>query len=75
MIKYLYRYSYITEKDGRAFVHKSLEEDYPAVYNLLLNYQMSTLVDKYTDMIDKGHFEAYRDDEGKLKYRMVDEVE
>lgn len=68
-------YGYIMDKDGSTFVDKKLADDYPAVYKLLYDYKMSTLAKKYTDMIKEGKFEAYRDDDGKLKYRMDDDIE
>lgn len=75
IIKHLNMYGYIMDKDGSTFVDKKLADDYPAVYKLLYDYKMSTLAKKYTDMIKEGKFEAYRDDDGKLKYRMDDDIE
>lgn len=75
IIKYLYRYGYVKDVDGETFIDQKLNEDYPEVFQLLYNYQMSSMVDKYTEMIDQGKFHAYRDDDDNLKYRMDDDVE
>jgi len=75
IMKNLYRYGYAIELDGEVFIDKKLNQDYPALFHLLYNYKMSQMTEKYTDMISEGKFEAYRDGEGKLKYRMVDESE
>lgn len=75
IIKYLYRYGYVAEIDGATFIDKKLYEDYPSVYELLYNYKMSGLVQKYSQKISEGKFEAYRDENGELKYRMDDDIE
>lgn len=75
IIKYVTRYGYAKEEDGSMFIEPKLFEDYPAVFILLGNYMISQMTDKYSDIIDQGKVHGYRDDEGKLHYRMDDDVE
>lgn len=74
IIKYVTRYGYITEVDGETYVEAKLFEDYPAVFMLLGNFMISQMTEKYSEIIDQGKVHAYRDDEGKLEYRMDDDV-
>lgn len=74
IIKYVTRYGYVTEVDGETFVEPKLYDDYPAVFMLLGNFMMSQMTDKYAGIIDDGKVHAYRDEEGKLEYRMDEDV-
>lgn len=75
IIKYVTRYGYAKEVDDEFYIEPKLFEDYPAVFILLGNYMISQMSDKYGDLIDKGKVHGYRDDDGKLQYRMDDDVE
>lgn len=70
IIKNLKRYGYLNGDH----IEPKLNEDYPALFNLLANFMLSQMAEKYAGIIKQGKVQGFRDDDGNLQYRMDDDV-